>query len=152
MTVTQSLLIIFIILLFSWSLYDEFIPDQRHGTTLLKVPLLRRSPTDTLIFSALVGVLIYNNIIHNGPLMTTWLLSGTILLALYIGWLRQPLVRFKAHGFFYNSIWIDYQRVRAMNLSQDGVLVMQLEKKPLYLRVKNIDDLTAIYEVMIKNQ
>ncbi len=32
-----------------------------------------------------------------------------------------------------------------MNLSEDGVLVMQLEQRRLLIRVRNIDDLEKIY-------
>jgi uncharacterized membrane protein YobD (UPF0266 family) len=39
-----------------------------------------------------------------------------------------------------------------MNLSEDGVLVMQLEQRRLLIRVKNIDDLERIYKLMIKIQ
>jgi uncharacterized membrane protein YobD (UPF0266 family) len=40
-----------------------------------------------------------------------------------------------------------------MNLSEDGVLVMQLEKRRLLVRVKNIDDLekSTTYSLIINN-
>ncbi|MGX9915614.1 DUF986 family protein, partial [Enterobacter hormaechei subsp. hoffmannii] len=39
-----------------------------------------------------------------------------------------------------------------MNLSEDGVLVMQLEQRRLLIRVKNIDDLEKIYKLLLKTQ
>lgn len=39
-----------------------------------------------------------------------------------------------------------------MNLSEDGVLVMQLEQRRLLIRVRNIDDLEKIYKLLISNQ
>jgi uncharacterized membrane protein YobD (UPF0266 family) len=39
-----------------------------------------------------------------------------------------------------------------MNLSEDGVLVMQLEQRRLLIRVKNIDDLEKIYKLLVKTQ
>jgi uncharacterized membrane protein YobD (UPF0266 family) len=39
-----------------------------------------------------------------------------------------------------------------MNLSEDGVLVMQLEQRRLLIRVKNIDDLEKIYTLLLKTQ
>jgi uncharacterized membrane protein YobD (UPF0266 family) len=39
-----------------------------------------------------------------------------------------------------------------MNLSEDGVLVMQLEQRRLLIRVKNIDDLEKIYHLLVKTQ
>ncbi|MBK4386838.1 DUF986 family protein, partial [Enterobacter hormaechei] len=39
-----------------------------------------------------------------------------------------------------------------MNLSEYGVLVMQLEQLRLLIRVKNIDDLEKIYKLLVKTQ
>jgi len=39
-----------------------------------------------------------------------------------------------------------------MNLSEDGVLVLQLEQRRLLIRVKNIDDLERIYKLMVVTQ
>jgi uncharacterized membrane protein YobD (UPF0266 family) len=39
-----------------------------------------------------------------------------------------------------------------MNLSEDGVLVMQLEQRRLLIRVKNIDDLEKISRLLLKTQ
>ncbi len=39
-----------------------------------------------------------------------------------------------------------------MNLSEDGVLVMQLEQRRLLIRVRNIDDLEKIYKLLIITQ
>ncbi len=39
-----------------------------------------------------------------------------------------------------------------MNLSEDGVLVMQLEQRRLLIRVQNIDDLKKIYKLLISTQ
>ncbi|MDU2882773.1 MAG: DUF986 family protein, partial [Enterobacter sp.] len=41
---------------------------------------------------------------------------------------------------------------KEMNLSEDGVLVMQLEQRRLLIRVKNIDDLEKIYKLLVKTQ
>ncbi|HAE8995264.1 TPA_asm: DUF986 family protein, partial [Salmonella enterica] len=38
------------------------------------------------------------------------------------------------------------------NLSEDGVLVMQLEQRRLLIRVRNIDNLEKIYKLLIENQ
>jgi uncharacterized membrane protein YobD (UPF0266 family) len=37
-------------------------------------------------------------------------------------------------GFFFSSVWIEYNRIKEMNLSEDGVLVMQLEQRRLLIR------------------
>ncbi|HCI9485998.1 TPA: DUF986 family protein, partial [Raoultella ornithinolytica] len=50
------------------------------------------------------------------------------------------------------NIWIEYKRIKAMNLSEDGVLVMQLEQRRLLIRVRNIDDLEKIYKLLVSTQ
>ncbi|HIC4879317.1 TPA: DUF986 family protein, partial [Salmonella enterica] len=59
---------------------------------------------------------------------------------------------FKQRGFFFANVWIEYNRIKEMNLSEDGVLVMQLEQRRLLIRVRNIDDLEKIYKLLIENQ
>jgi uncharacterized membrane protein YobD (UPF0266 family) len=39
-----------------------------------------------------------------------------------------------------------------MNLSEDGVLVFELEQKKLLIRVNELDDLERIYKLMVENQ
>lgn len=152
MTLTDFVLIIFIALLLAWAIYDEFIMDKRHGKTLLCVPLLRRNRIDGSIFVVLVAILIYNNLSTQGTLVTTWLLCALMLLAIYISWIRRPKLLLKSEGLFFANVWISYSRIQAMNLSEDGVLVIQLEHRRLLIRVRNIDDLENIYKVMIKSQ
>ncbi|MCP2004960.1 UNVERIFIED_ORG: uncharacterized membrane protein YobD (UPF0266 family) [Buttiauxella agrestis ATCC 33320] len=126
--------------------------DKLKGKTLLKITLLRRNRIDSTIFVGLVAILIYNNVTTHGTPLTTWLLSALALLAIYISWIRQPKLLFKREGFFFANVWILYSRIKEMNLSEDGVLVMQLEQRRLLIRVKNIDDLEKIYKLMVDNQ
>lgn len=152
MTLTDVVLLIFIVLLLGWAIYDEFIMDKLKGKTLLKITLLRRNRIDSTIFVGLVAILIYNNVTTHGTALTTWLLSALALLAIYISWFRQPKLLFKSEGFFFANVWILYSRIKEMNLSEDGVLVMQLEQRRLLIRVKDIDDLEKIYKLMVNNQ
>jgi uncharacterized membrane protein YobD (UPF0266 family) len=152
MTLTDVVLLVFIVLLLGWAIYDEFIMDKLKGKTLLKITLLRRNRIDSTIFVGLIVILIYNNVTTNGTALTTWLLSALALLAIYISWIRQPKLLFKSEGFFFANVWILYSRIKEMNLSEDGVLVMQLEQRRLLIRVKDIDDLERIYKLMVNNQ
>ena len=152
MTLTDLVLIVFIALLLAWAIHDEFIMDKRHGKTLLCVSLLRRNRIDGSIFVVLVGILIYNNISTQGTLVTTWLLCALMLLAIYISWIRKPKLLLKSEGLFFANVWVSYDRIKAMNLSEDGVLVIQLEHRRLLIRVRNIDDLERIYKVMVTSQ
>jgi len=152
MTLTDYVLIVCVAGLLAYAIYDEFIMPRRHGATLLTVPLLRRSRADSVIFTGLLVILIYNNVTHHGAILTTWLLSMLALVVIYLFWIRAPKVIFKEDGFLFGNIWIKYGRIKAMQLSEDGVLVVQLEQRRLLIRVRNIDDLERIYRVIVKTQ
>lgn len=152
MTVTDIALILFIFLLLAYAVYDEFIMGKKNGTTLLKVLLQRRNRLDAVIFIGLVAILLYNNIYAQGSPLTTYLLVSLALIAFYISFIRWPKMLFKASGFYYANIFITYDRIKAMNLSEDGILVIQLEQKRLLVRVKEMDDLENIYKFMVNYQ
>lgn len=149
MTFTDLVLVIFILALLAFAIYDQFMMPRRHGDTLLSIPLLRRGRADSLIFVVLIAILVYNNITSQGTLITTWLLGTLALLGFYLFWVRSPKIIFKREGFFFANIYIRYPRIQKMNLSEDGVLVMQLEQRPLYVKVKHIDDLEKIYNLLM---
>lgn len=152
MTVTDSVLLAFVVALFAFAIYDEFVMPRRQGASLLTVPVLRRSRTDGAIFVGLLAILIYNNTMNGGSPLTLWLLSALALLGIYLFWIRAPKIIFKERGFFFANVWIEYNRIKEMNLSEDGVLVMQLEQRRLLIRVRNIDDLEKIYKVIVNTQ
>ena len=152
MTVTDIVLVLFIVALMAYAIYDEFIMPRRNGETLLSLPLLRRGRVDGFIFAGLIVILIYNNVTSNGALLTTWLLCALALMAIYLFWIRSPKIIFKKNGFFFANVWIEYNRIKEMNLSEDGVLVMQLEQRRLLIRVKNIDDLEKVSRLLLKTQ
>ncbi|WP_238085002.1 DUF986 family protein [Pseudescherichia vulneris] len=152
MSLTDYVLVLCVAGLLAYAIYDEFIMPRRHGVTLLTAPLLRRSRADSVIFTGLLAIVIYNNVTHHGAILTTWLLSMLALVVIYLFWIRAPKIIFKENGFFFANIWIEYGRIKAMQLSEDGVLVVQLEQRRLLIRVRNIDDLERIYKIMVKTQ
>jgi uncharacterized membrane protein YobD (UPF0266 family) len=54
---------------------------------------------------------------------------------IYLFWIRTPKIILKPR-FFFANVWIEYNRIKEMNLSEDGVLVMQLEQRRLLIRVR----------------
>ena len=152
MTITDWVLLVFIVALLAYAIYDQFIMPRLKGPVLLAIPLLRRSRVDGIIFVGLVAILIYQNINANGQLITTWLLCALALMGLYLFWIRTPKIIFKSEGFFFGNVWIAWPRIKEMNLSEDGVLVMQLEQRRLLVRVRNIDDLERIYKLISTSQ
>jgi uncharacterized membrane protein YobD (UPF0266 family) len=152
MTITDWILIIFIVALLAYAIYDQFIMPRRNGPLLLSIPLLRRNRVDGIIFVGLVAILIDTNVTQHGAIVTTWLLSALALMGLYLFWIRTPRIVFKPTGFFFANVWINYNRIKEMNLSEDGVLMMQLEQRRLLVRVRNIDDLEKIYKLLVSTQ
>lgn len=152
MSLSDLVLLAFISILLLYAIYDEIIIDQRKGKTLLKISLLRRARADGFIFCGLVLIVLWQNISTHGAMITNWLLSVLAVLAFYLSGLRQPKILFKQQGFFFNSLWYEYRRIRTMNLSKDGVLLIGLEKRQLLIRVKRIDDLENIYQFLVNTQ
>lgn len=152
MSLTDFAILLFIVLLLLYAIYDQWVMPRRHGKTQLRVVLQRRSKIDSLIFIGLIMILIYNNVTQHGPVITTTLLMALILVAVYLFWIRSPQLILKSEGLFFANAWINYDRIKSMNLSEDGVLVIELEQRRLLIRVKKLDDLEKIYHVMFKNQ
>ncbi|KFK91818.1 MULTISPECIES: DUF986 family protein [unclassified Serratia (in: enterobacteria)] len=152
MSLTDGVLLIFIALMLLYALYDEFGMELRKGKTLLKVRLRRSNRLDCLIFVGLLTILIYRNITTQGTLFTTYLLISLALIAVYMAYIRWPKMLFKPQGFFYANAFIEYPRIKAMNLSEDGILVIDLEQRRLLIQVTQLDDLEKIYHFFVENQ
>lgn len=151
MSVTDIVLALFSLLLLAYAVYDEFLMGMNKGVTRLKVNLRRRNKLDCIIFIGLLAILLYNNITAQGTAVTNYLLIALALIAFYISFIRWPKLLFKETGFFYANAFITYDRIKAMNLSEDGVLVIDLEQRKLLIRVNNMDDLENIYHLMMEN-
>ena len=152
MFLTDYLIILFIVLIFLYGLYDELIMDRLQGPTRLKVLLQRRNKLDSLIFIVLLGILLYKNVSDQGPQITTLLLMALGALTAWLFWIRAPKLLLKQHGFFYANVFIPWGRISAINLSEDGVLVIVLENRRLLIHVRQLDDLEKIYQVMLESR
>lgn len=152
MSLTDGVILIFILLMLAYALYDEFGMNLMKGKTLLKVQLKRSNRLDCLIFVGLLAILIYRNVTSQGAPITTYLLISLALIAVYISYIRWPKMLFKATGFFYANAFIDYRRIKAMNLSEDGILVIDLEQRRLLIQVTHLDDLERIYKFFLENK
>ncbi|MCW7548596.1 DUF986 family protein [Photorhabdus sp. APURE] len=152
MNLNDMVLVGLIILMLAFAVYDEFIVNLLKGKTYLQIKLKRKHRIDTLIFIILTLIVVYNNITSYGSRLTTYLLLFTILVTIYIAYIRSPKLLFKNDGFFYANTFISYSRIKTMNLSEDGILVIGLENKKLYISVTQLDDLERIYKFLIENR
>ena len=150
MSLTDALIALCIAALLLFAVYDEAILPRRRGPTRLRVTLRRRHKLDSLIFIALLLILLWNNLTHQGPRLTTALLMVLSFLAFWLFWLRKPALLMKNEGLFYAGVWVDYRRIQGMNLSEDGILVVQLEQRRLLIAVEQLDDLERIYHTLVE--
>ncbi|NIG88285.1 DUF986 family protein [Serratia symbiotica] len=150
MSLTDVVLVVFVALLLCYAQYDEFGMDLLKGKTLFKVQLSRCQRIDCLIFVGLIAILIYRNVTIGGALLTTYLLISLALMTFYISYIRWPKIFFKAQGFFYANTFIAYNRIKTMNLSQDGVLVIELQQRRLLIQVAQLDDLKKLTNSSLK--
>ncbi|WP_338556345.1 DUF986 family protein [Erwinia sp. E_sp_B04_7] len=152
MSLTDYVIVVFIVLLLAWAIYDELVTPRLKGPTRLKVFLQRRNKLDSLIFVGLTGILIWQNVNNQGPQATTLLLMVLASLSIYLFWIRLPKLLFKSGGFYYATLFIPYSRIKNMNLSEDGILVIELESRRLLIHVRKLDDLENIYQFMVQQQ
>ncbi|MFV9669395.1 DUF986 family protein [Pantoea sp. KXB25] len=150
MSLTDALIALCVAALLLFAIYDEAILPRRRGLTRLRVTLRRRHKIDSLIFIGLLLMLLWNNLSHQGPPLTTSLLMVLSFLAFWLFWLRKPTLLMKNAGLFYAGVWVDYRRIQGMNLSEDGILVVQLEQRRLLIAVQQLDDLERIYHTLVE--
>lgn len=152
MTLNDFILAIIILLMLLYAIYDEFIQHIRKGKTLLKINLKRKHRADAIIFIVLICIIIYTNISRHGSILTTYLLMATILMSVYLAFIRTPKLFFKQNGFYFANTFILYDRIKTMNLSEDGILIVGLEHRKIYIKVSQLDDLQRIYEFLINHK
>ncbi|EJD6669387.1 DUF986 domain-containing protein [Providencia rettgeri] len=152
MTFNDAILAIIILLMLVYAIYDEFIQHLLKGKTLLKINLKRKHRIDATIFIVLICIVIYTNIVRHGNLLTTYLLLVTIFMSIYLAFIRTPKLFFKQTGFYFANTFILYERIKTMNLSEDGILIIGLEQKKIYIKASHLDDLQRIYEFLINHK
>ncbi|MDR5612457.1 MAG: DUF986 family protein [Arsenophonus sp.] len=152
MNMNNIVLTVLILLMLTYAIYEELIVNLLNGKTKLKIKLRRKNRIDAIIFIILIAIVIYHNIIQHGSQLTTYLLMITIIIAVYLTFIRYPKLYFKDKGFYYNNVYILYENIKTINLSKDGILIVGLEKRKIYIAVKQFDDLDKIYNFMINNK
>jgi uncharacterized membrane protein YobD (UPF0266 family) len=152
MTLTDGLLLGCIVLVLAYAVHLEWLLPQRKGKTLLRVNLLRKGRADSLIFIALLGIVIYRHYTGQGAPLTLYLLTFLLIAVCYISFIRRPVLLFKPEGFYYDNLFIGYTRIRHLHLTEEGVLFIHLEQRKLPIHVQYIGDLEKIKNILFKNQ
>ncbi|WP_245566497.1 DUF986 family protein [Tuberibacillus calidus] len=57
----------------------------------------------------------------------------------------------KGKGFFYGVIYTAFDAIKNMRLSEDGVLVVETDRRRLLLHFRNVEDLERIYKFFMEH-
>ncbi len=134
------LLLVGILFFFIYVFYDQFGMNYLKGKTILKIALKKRAKIDAIIFILLIIVILYQ-VRLQVPAITLYLLSISILLSIYIAFIRYPQIIFKEKGFFFENIYISYQKIQQVNLTEDHKFVIDLTNtKRLIIQLANEND------------
>lgn len=134
------LLFIGIILFFCYAVYDQFGMDRLKGKTKLKVRLKKQAKSDAVIFIALIAILLYQTKAQISA-MTMYLLAMTVVLSIYIAFIRSPVLILKDQGFFHSNLYIGYDKIQQVNLAEGNVFVFELKNgKRLTARLADAAD------------
>lgn len=90
MNMNNIVLTVLILLMLTYAIYEELIVNLLNGKTKLKIKLRRKNRIDAVIFIILIAIVIYHNIIQHGSQLTTYLLMITIIIAVYLTFIRYP--------------------------------------------------------------
>ncbi|TCP96809.1 uncharacterized membrane protein YobD (UPF0266 family) [Cricetibacter osteomyelitidis] len=145
---TNLLILIGIIFFFIFAFYDQFGMDHLYGKTLLKVRLKKRAKIDAVIFIGLIGIIIYQSAVSIEK-VSLYLLVAIIILAVYAAFIRFPALLLKNNGFFYGNLFVHYNKIHAINLTEDKILVIDLNTgKRLLIQPESAGDLIQIFDIL----
>lgn len=124
----------------SFLIFDSLIQDKHHGKTIVTVRLRRRVADAVFLSFILAGGLYYEITTgkDNAVLTALMILAALILMQGF----RYPKWRLKKDGFIFGARYWTYDNISRMQLSEDGVLVVDLiNGQTLVLPVARIEDL-----------
>lgn len=144
----NTFLILSIIAYFAYAFFEQFGIDRLNGKTRLKVRLKKRTKSDSLIFIALIGIIIWQSEGRIEP-FTLYLLGFLILLGLYTAFFRTPMLVIKNNGFFFENIFITFDKIDTVNLADDYKLVFDLKNgKRMIVPLTNQADTDAVVTLL----
>ncbi|MCQ2008762.1 MAG: DUF986 family protein [Sporolactobacillus sp.] len=150
MTLTIVVMYLIFAGLLAYILYDDLLVRLLKGKTILSVRLRKRNYLDQLILAALLVIIYVSNTVRgDNSIFLNIALILLVLTLLYNTFVKAPMARFKKDGFFYGLGFIKYDQVKKMNLSEDGVLVVDTNRRRMLLYARKIEDLEKILNVFV---
>lgn len=148
---TNIFLLVANILTILYILYNDAVIPLWKGKTVLTVKLRSRGRWDGYIFVGIIALLfISNTFFREGPQSTSILLAVMGILFIYICFFRSSKTVFKETGLFYALLFFPYSKIERMNLSEDGILVIETNRQRLMLFARSEKDLEKMLAVFTK--
>ena len=148
----NAILFTLIILYFLFAIYDQFLMAKCYGKTALKIRLLRRQKIEGLVMLGLIWLAVYQAVPRGLEQMTIYLLVMVSILLIYHFFVRYPLFLLKQDGFFLNNIYIPYQHINAINISENGFLQIVLKNhKALPVYIEDVDDIATVLQFLVQS-
>lgn len=140
-----------ILLYLLFAIYDQFIMDKRYGKTELKVRLLRKLKIESIVMLFLIWIAVYQALPQGLETVTIYLLVMLSILLIYHAFIRYPVFLLKQEGFFLNNLYIPYQHIQTINISENGFLQIVLKNnKQLPVYIDDVDDVAKVLQFLVK--
>ncbi|MGA8943984.1 MAG: DUF986 family protein [Thermoactinomyces sp.] len=150
MSITGIVLLTFIVLIAGYLIYESLVIPFLKGKTRLVILLRKRLLGDQLIFAGLLVILYISNLVRGVKGWDNYLLLILTMLFIFYALIRSPKAYFKDKGFFYGLFYTEYDKIKHMRLSEDGVLVIDTDRRRLLLFARHVEDLESILKHLME--
>lgn len=142
---TNIILLIGIAGVLAFAIYDQVIMPKRKGETKLVVHLQPQVKGDAWILIGLIILTIVHGVQNGIESLTIYLLVFSMILCIYVTFLRSPRLLLKEQGFFFANVFFEYASIHQINLAQSQILVIDLKSgRRLLVRIQTPEDIEKV--------
>ncbi|MCQ9712140.1 DUF986 family protein [Actinobacillus suis] len=142
---TNIILLIGIVCVLAFAIYDQVIMPNLKGETKLTVQLQRQVKGDAWILIGLITLTMVYGVQNGIESLTIYLLAFSIILCVYVTFLRSPRLLLKEQGFFFANVFFEYANIHQINLAQSQILVIDLKSgRRLLVRIQTPEDIEKV--------
>ena len=142
---TNFILLVGIIAVILFAVYDQSIMPKLKGETKLAVRLQKQVKADAWILIGLIILPIIYSIQNGIEALTIYLLAFSIILCIYTAFLRSPYLLLKESGFFFGNVFFEYKNIVQINLADNNILVIDLKSgRRLLVRIQDKEDIEKV--------
>ncbi|MDE8035529.1 DUF986 family protein [Actinobacillus equuli subsp. equuli] len=142
---TNIILLIGITAVLAFAIYDQVIMPKLKGETKLTVQLQRQVKGDAWILIGLITLTMVYGVQNGIESLTIYLLAFSIILCVYVTFLRSPRLLLKEQGFFFANVFFEYANIHQINLAQSQIIVIDLKSgRRLLVRIQTPEDIEKV--------